>query len=170
MFRSKKSLIRENEILKDRLEDVTQQLKNAVNKPPLKYPLKGFYWKYNKIAGIWEFVPYEDFSFNDIRILNGLMPVAKCPKYPMSERNLILQIIEKRLWRPASEKPDKSGQYLCTLWDKDGVFLALTEWNETFGGRWQAVFEGEDSYSDIGNVLAWMPLPGPYTESKGEDG
>jgi hypothetical protein len=86
MFRSKKSLIRENEILKDRLEDVTQQLKNAVNKPPLKYPLKGFYWKYNKIAGIWEFVPYEDFSFNDIRILNGLMPVAKCPKYPMSER------------------------------------------------------------------------------------
>ncbi|MEE1047191.1 MAG: hypothetical protein U0M60_07175 [Clostridia bacterium] len=80
-------------------------------------------------------------------------------------RHLIL-----RLWRPASEKPDKSGQYLCTLWDKDGVFLALTEWNETFGGRWQAVFEGEDSYSDIGNVLAWMPLPGPYTESKGEDG
>lgn len=65
-------------------------------------------------------------------------------------------------WRPASEKPDKSGQYLCTLWDEGGVFLALVEWNETFGGRWQAVFEGEYDYSDIGNVLAWMPLPEPY--------
>lgn len=72
---------------------------------------------------------------------------------------------DKWSWRSVSEKPNKSGQYLCTLCDKDGVFLALVEWNETFNGRWQVVFEGEYDYSDIGNVLAWMPLPEPY---KGE--
>lgn len=75
-----------------------------------------------------------------------------------------------RVWHTKDEKPEKAGTYLCTLFDMGGTFLALCEWNDTFGGRWQTVFEGEDSYSDIGNVLAWMPLPEPYREEKNNDG
>lgn len=75
-----------------------------------------------------------------------------------------------RVWHTKDEKPEKAGTYLCTLFDMGGTFLALCEWNDTFGGRWQAVFEGEDSYSDIGNVLAWMPLPEPYREEKNNGG
>lgn len=69
-------------------------------------------------------------------------------------RHLIL-----KQWIKADEKPLKAGQYLCTLVDEEGTYLDIVYWNDTFGGRWQSVFEGEDSYSDIGNVVAWMPMP-----------
>lgn len=75
----------------------------------------------------------------------------------------------RRVWHTKDEKPEKAGTYLCTLFDMGGTFLALCEWNDTFGGRWRAVFEGEDSYSDIGNVLAWMPLPEPYEREANEN-
>ena len=66
-------------------------------------------------------------------------------------------------WVPCSERlPDKMGDYLVTLWDDRGTWVEIALWNETFGGRWQAVLYNDVDYSDISNVIAWLPLPEPY--------
>ena len=66
-------------------------------------------------------------------------------------------------WIPCSERlPDKMGDYLVTLWDDRGTWVEIVLWNETFGGRWQAVLYNDVDYSDISNVIAWLPLPEPY--------
>ena len=71
-------------------------------------------------------------------------------------------------WIPCSERqPDKEGDYLVTLCDDGRTWVEIALWNETFGGRWQAVLYNDVDYSDISNVIAWMPLPEPY-QRKGE--
>ena len=78
----------------------------------------------------------------------------------------IKQLPPAQQWIPVSERlPFVDGEYLVTLTDKDGEWVSTAQWNTTFGGRWQDVFP-DDGYRDIGNVIAWMPLPEPY---KGED-
>ena len=72
-------------------------------------------------------------------------------------------------WIPCSERqPDKEGDYLVTLWDDGRTWVEIALWNETFGGRWQAVLYNDVDYSDISNVIAWMPLPEYYQEKDGE--
>lgn len=66
-------------------------------------------------------------------------------------------------WVPCSERlPDKGDDYLVTLWDDGRTWVEIALWNETFGGRWQAVLYNDVDYSDISNVIAWMPIPEPY--------
>ena len=66
-------------------------------------------------------------------------------------------------WIPCSERqPDKEGDYLVTLWDDGRTWVEIALWNETFSGRWQAVLYNDVDYSDISNVIAWLPLPEPY--------
>lgn len=65
-------------------------------------------------------------------------------------------------WIPCSERmPEKDGDYLTTLTDKDGNYVDVTEWQNIIGGRWIAPLD-ECDYCEIGNVIAWMPLPEPY--------
>ena len=66
-------------------------------------------------------------------------------------------------WIPCSERlPDKRGDYLVTLRGNGEPWVEIALWNETFGGRWQMVLYNDVDYSDISNVIAWMPLPEPY--------
>lgn len=71
----------------------------------------------------------------------------------------------KKEWIPVSERlPKYSGTYLVTLVYEGQTWGDTCTWNNTFGGRWQDVFDGE--YRDVDNVVAWMPLPEPYKESE----
>lgn len=68
----------------------------------------------------------------------------------------------KPKWISVSEwLPEKDGDYLTTLTDKDGNYVDVTEWQNIIGGRWVAPLD-ECDYCEIGNVIAWMPLPEPY--------
>ena len=68
-------------------------------------------------------------------------------------------------WIPCSERqPDKEGDYLVTLCDDGRTWVEIALWNETFGGSWQAILYNDVDYSDISNVIAWMPLPVIYQE------
>lgn len=65
-------------------------------------------------------------------------------------------------WIPCSERlPEEDGFYLATcdgeICGKDGSFTGLAEYEN---GKW---VDDEDDYQC---VLAWMPLPEPYTESE----
>ena len=72
-------------------------------------------------------------------------------------------------WIPVSERlPDKRGDYLVTLCGNGEPWVEIALWNETFGGRWQMVLYNDVDYSDISNVIAWMPLPEPYQEGEQE--
>ena len=72
-------------------------------------------------------------------------------------------------WIPVSERlPDKMGDYLVTLCGNGEPWVEIALWNETFGGRWQMVLYNDVDYSDISNVIAWMPLPKPYQEGEQE--
>ena len=72
-------------------------------------------------------------------------------------------------WIPCSERlPEKDGDYLTTLTDKDGNYVDVTEWQNIIGGRWIAPFD-ECDYCEIGNVVAWMPLPEPYAERRTDE-
>ena len=72
-------------------------------------------------------------------------------------------------WIPCSERlPEKGGDYLTTLTDKDGNYVDVTEWQNIIGGRWIAPLD-ECDYCEIGNVIAWMPLPEPYAERRTDD-
>ena len=72
-------------------------------------------------------------------------------------------------WIPVSERlPDKRGDYLVTLCGNGEPWVEIALWNETFGGRWQMVLYNDVDYSDISNVIAWMPLPKPYQEGEQE--
>ena len=89
-----------------------------------------------------------------------------CPRFnkviPVTLRELQSAQQEQR-WIPCSERqPDKGDDYLVTLWDDGRTWVEIALWNETFGGRWQAVLYNDVDYSDISNVIAWMPLPEPY--------
>ena len=76
--------------------------------------------------------------------------------------------LEKQRWIPVSERlPDKRGDYLVTLCGNGEPWVEIALWNETFGGRWQMVLYNDVDYSDISNVIAWMPLPEPY-QKRGE--
>ena len=73
------------------------------------------------------------------------------------------------MWIPVSERlPDKRGDYLVTLCGNGEPWVEIALWNETFGGRWQMVLYNDVDYSDISNVIAWMPLPKPYQEGEQE--
>lgn len=88
----------------------------------------------------------------------------------LEDKKTIEQIIDEQptiepeqRWIPVTERlPDKMGDYLVTLWDDGRTWVEIALWNETFGGRWQAVLYNDVDYSDISNVIAWMPLPEPY--------
>ena len=69
---SKKSLIIQINALEDRVKSLTQQLITVANKPPLKIPMKGYYWKFNTETQIWELKPFDWLTIDDIRQLNGL--------------------------------------------------------------------------------------------------
>ena len=72
MRQSKKSLIIQINALEDRVKSLTQQLITVANKPPLKIPMKGYYWKFNAETQIWELKPFDWLTIDDIRQLNGL--------------------------------------------------------------------------------------------------
>lgn len=73
-------------------------------------------------------------------------------------------------WIPCSERlPDKRGDYLVTLCGNGEPWVEIALWNETFGGRWQMVLYNDVDYSDISNVIAWMPLPEPYQKRGDQD-
>ena len=94
---------------------------------------------------------------NWLNELPPIQPETNCSEFPNS-------------WIPCSKRlPDKEGDYLVTLLDDGRTWVKIALWNETFGGRWQAVLYNDVDYSDISNVIAWMPLPEPYREG-GETG
>lgn len=110
-----------------------------------------------------------------ITILEGMRIDIPVPKAAVTQikRNLALDMAINALncseipnnWIPCSERqPDKGDDYLVTLWDDGRTWVEIALWNETFGGRWQAVLYNDVDYSDISNVIAWMPLPEPYQE------
>lgn len=78
-------------------------------------------------------------------------------------------IVSEQNWILCSERmPDKMGDYLVTLCDDGRTWVEVALWNETFGGRWQVVLYNDVDYSDISNVIAWMPLPEPYQAERRE--
>ena len=66
-------------------------------------------------------------------------------------------VTPKARWIPCSERlPEREGWYLTSLGDK------------TYGGADVDMYcKGWDKYGT--HVLAWMPLPQPYTESEDEE-
>ena len=93
----------------------------------------------------------------ELMMLPSVQPETNCSEIPNN-------------WIPCSEKlPDKEGDYLVTLLDDRGTWVEIALWNETFGGRWQAVLYNDVDYSDISNAIAWLPLPEPY-QGGGQDG
>lgn len=79
--------------------------------------------------------------------------------------DMAIEALERQRWIPCSVRlPDKEGDYLVTLLDDGRTWVEIALWNETFGGRWQAVLYNDVDYSDISNVIAWKPLPEPYQE------
>ena len=82
---------------------------------------------------------------------------------------MAIEALEKQRWIPVTERlPDKRGDYLVTLCGNGEPWVEIALWNETFGGRWQMVLYNDVDYSDISNVIAWMPLPEPYQEGEQE--
>ena len=83
--------------------------------------------------------------------------------------DIAIKALEKQRWIPVTERlPDKRGDYLVTLCGNGEPWVEIALWNETFGGRWQMVLYNDVDYSDISNVIAWMPLPKPYQEGEQE--
>lgn len=83
----------------------------------------------------------------------------------------------KTQWISVSERlPEKSGKYL--LWrnapyeDKAHYFIGNYDADVEDFGEWQEKYAPitfgylDSDFIDYGEVLAWMPLPEPYTEVK----
>ena len=75
-------------------------------------------------------------------------------------------------WIPCSERLPKIGEYHisepCLVYCKGGVY-AFAELEENIFGQVGWNCERDDDYHEpIGEVVAWMPLPKPYGERKGE--
>lgn len=83
-------------------------------------------------------------------------------------------------WIPISEKlPNKNGTYLVTIENYIGRHIEVLDYaNDLYnidgfdfhdkkGVAGWYVFDGEwGCFIDVDNVVAWMPLPKPYTESE----
>ena len=56
--------------------------------------------------------------------------------------------------------PEKDGHYICTMQRADGFRYTYPKFYEV----------GTDMWADLSrnNVIAWMPLPQPYTEEQDE--
>lgn len=54
----------------------------------------------------------------------------------------------------AEELPKKNGLYYVTWMHNDSCYICLKEFVD---GRWKSTL----------NIIAWMPLPKPYTYKKG---
>lgn len=65
-------------------------------------------------------------------------------------------VIDNNSCFSVKKKPTREGYYPCLFSDDKGIFIDIGYWNPTFGGRWQCVFDGEDSFSDVSNVIAWQ--------------
>ena len=86
--------------------------------------------------------------------------------------DIVLEEITMPRWIPVSERlPEPySGEYLVTI--NDGSIYTDVLWFDSPGdGRYESVFykSDDDGYAIIcTDVIAWMPLPEPYTE-EGQD-
>lgn len=77
-------------------------------------------------------------------------------------------------WIPCSEtEPKKSGYYLCT---HSGTVIVSPDYYTTQEQAEEIFADPEDEYLDLKeyigwaskDVIAWMPLPGPYREEGGK--
>ena len=111
---------------------------------------------YKLAVGIVSCLEHDANLLKAIDELPSVQPETNCSEIPNN-------------WIPCSERlPDKRGDYLVTLRGNGEPWVEIALWNETFGGRWQMVLYNDVDYSDISNVIAWMPLPEPY-QGRGEE-
>lgn len=80
------------------------------------------------------------------------------------EHRLVLDLLEQTEWIPVSERlPEFSKEVLtCGI----GGFIEIQSLEDSYDGYWE---NQNGDWTDLDEVVAWMPLPEPYkAESEGE--
>ena len=98
---------------------------------------------------------------------HGLCPDDFCEKHKAlgTEDDFIRTLQPEPHWIPVTERlPEENGQYLITVKYKhvDGYEDVYAEHGEWEDGKWDMF--GLGHCGEVENILAWMPLPEPYTE------
>ncbi|MBR3580751.1 MAG: DUF551 domain-containing protein [Lachnospiraceae bacterium] len=79
-------------------------------------------------------------------------------------KQMAIKAIEQTRWIPCSERlPEEDGQYLITVKyvhvdGYDDIYAEHGEWGD---GNWDMFCFGH--CGQVETILAWMPLPEPYT-------
>lgn len=73
--------------------------------------------------------------------------------------------LRKSAWIPVKERlPRLCGEYLVTVLFEDKSTMSCFAWYHA-GVRTDILWELDDGQNADKEVIAWMPLPEPYTES-----
>lgn len=76
-------------------------------------------------------------------------------------------IVEPNQWIPCSERlPEESKTYLICLKSENSIFEPIIK-TARYGAK-ENKWKAPDAYSFYESVIAWQPLPQPYTENRKE--
>jgi len=80
---------------------------------------------------------------------------------------MAIEALEAQKWTPVSEKlPEKEGRYW--VWAEKSFVPDHVDEPNRYQGSTEADFLGGRWYGrNVEEVIAWMPLPKPYTEVEG---
>jgi hypothetical protein len=111
-----------------------------------------------------EFLEKHAETYEDVRVKMGFKASASL----INNRNNLPPVTPTQNWIPTSERqPEENGNYLAFYRSSDGTaaleFVMVDHCNA--GGGWLHEKSGKKSYK---KVIAWMPLPKPYTAESEE--
>ena len=96
--------------------------------------------------------PVKMVAVSELEALPSAQPETNCSEFPNN-------------WIPCSERlPDKKDDYFCSY-----IGCAIADICEYDPDRNEWGFYYDYGWKVVSNVIAWMPLPEPYTESGREE-
>lgn len=74
---------------------------------------------------------------------------------------IAIKALEQAMWIPVNEElPEEHKEVLtCGL----GGYIEIQSFEDSYGGYWE---NQKGDWSDLDEIIAWMPLPEPYKESE----
>ena len=95
-------------------------------------------------------------------------PLNKAYNDMIEALDLAIKALEQTRWISVSEPPKEDGKYLVSRKNEENIWVEEAYYSTTSRTTFPKGFSIiKDNFSwRINNVIAWMPLPEPYTESE----